>query len=342
MRLAPFVVLVLLPTLAGAATFRTLQGETFEAQITGLYGDVLFLKSKLGTATMPVEQLDDTSLGIVADYMAKPAAQGNWASSASAVAKSLNKRLQFLDGDTLKPFDRGARSEPEFYLIYFSAHWCGPCQRFSPHLLEKYRQLKTFAGDRFELIFVSDDRDAREQLTYVRELKMPWPVLRYGVDVPVLEKWRGSGIPCLVAINRDGDLLFHSYAGSEYLGPDEPLQRFEALLRNTQSKPRPTASLHRLAVIQHLRSAAGGDASAKGYLISVDPKRNQTLPAGSVTAHALIDARGHVTEVSFAPQLEVIALDQLTREAEHWLFLPAVKAGRAVAATVDLPLIVGH
>ena len=38
--------------------------------------------------------------------------------------------------------------------IYFSAHWCPPCRKFTPHLVEFYKQLR--GTDReFEVVFAS-------------------------------------------------------------------------------------------------------------------------------------------------------------------------------------------
>ena len=38
--------------------------------------------------------------------------------------------------------------------IYFSAHWCPPCRKFTPILCKKYNTLKE-VGKSFEIIFVS-------------------------------------------------------------------------------------------------------------------------------------------------------------------------------------------
>eukprot|EP00884_Botryococcus_braunii_P006330 jgi/Botrbrau1/15699/Bobra.4_1s0072.1 len=40
--------------------------------------------------------------------------------------------------------------------LYFSAHWCPPCRRFTPKLVETYKSLKA-AGKQFEIIFISSD-----------------------------------------------------------------------------------------------------------------------------------------------------------------------------------------
>jgi nucleoredoxin len=41
--------------------------------------------------------------------------------------------------------------------VYFSAHWCPPCRRFTPKLASTYNFLQA-TGKPFEVIFVSADR----------------------------------------------------------------------------------------------------------------------------------------------------------------------------------------
>jgi thiol-disulfide isomerase/thioredoxin len=330
-----------LPLVASAASFRTQRGESFEAEISGVYGDILFLRNTRGTATLDLDSLDDASLAHVARFLARPTTPAPWRTSESPLTKSLAKRLQVLRDGKLVPFDPGDRREPEFYLIYFGAHWCGPCRRFSPDLLKAYQQMKAAAPERFEVIFVSDDRDAAEQLTYVRELPMPWPVLRHGAAISALDRWRARGIPCLVVLTRDNQLLFHSYAGEQYLGAHDPLEKFSALLGHlVQNTPSPAR--HRLAVAAHVLAAAGGDRAAAPYLVAIDPRRNRTLPKTPIQARVRLDAKGLVLNAEFTPALELIAADQLQRETENWRFLPAVKQGQPVATVVEFPVSVGN
>jgi nucleoredoxin len=37
-------------------------------------------------------------------------------------------------------------------MIYFSAHWCPPCRRFTPMLVQSYNQMKA-AGKNVEIVF---------------------------------------------------------------------------------------------------------------------------------------------------------------------------------------------
>ena len=89
--------------------------------------------------------------------------------------------------------------------IYFSAHWCPPCRRFTPVLVKVYNELKE-AGKDFELVFVSSDSNEKAMYDYMEETKMPWYALPYGTEKKEsLSKLYGvRGIPSLVIIDKDG------------------------------------------------------------------------------------------------------------------------------------------
>jgi nucleoredoxin len=63
--------------------------------------------------------------------------------------------------------------------IYFSAHWCPPCQGFTPILSDFYQKLK-LTGASIEIVFVTSDRDSKSFGAYYNE--MPWVALPYGDD----------------------------------------------------------------------------------------------------------------------------------------------------------------
>ena len=58
--------------------------------------------------------------------------------------------------------------------FYFSAHWCPPCQAFTPRLAELYEQLPEKQRG-LEILFVSCDRD--EESFEQHRQEMPWPAV---------------------------------------------------------------------------------------------------------------------------------------------------------------------
>ncbi len=326
---------------ARAESWRTTDGVSAEGKLTGVFGPLAVIAAKDGTRRVGLEKLDDASLGQVADYLAKQtAAPPAWAQGTAPVTKALRNRLQVLRDGKLVKFDPGARREPEVYLAYFGALWCGPCVRFSPQLVSAYTRLKAKHGERFELVFVSSDHGSGEQLEYVRKAGMPWPVIAFSAlgGVRPIEQWAARGIPSLVAIAPSGDLLFHSYVGDEYVGPQRVLQQFEELMDLDANAGPVKRSRHRLEVLRHIRAAGAAATGAKPYVVTLDFGRHQTLEQKELLATLRISARGVVEEAAFEPKLPVVVEHQLVAEAEQWLFLPRVENGQAVPVTVKLPL----
>ena len=79
-----------------------------------------------------------------------------------------------LDGEGAE-LPRAATLKDKHVGLYFSAHWCPPCQRFTPELAETFKAIKAVRDD-CKLVFVSGDRDAAQ----FREFgTMPWLALPF-------------------------------------------------------------------------------------------------------------------------------------------------------------------
>ncbi len=115
-------------------------------------------------------------------------------------------------------------------LIYFSAHWCPPCRKFTPELVDFYG--KKGGGTAFEVLFVSSDKEQEAMMGYMTEAKMPWLAMQWGASkIPaVKKKYGGRGIPCLVLLDGEDQVLAHSYDGQEYLGPRHVLDELDKWL----------------------------------------------------------------------------------------------------------------
>lgn len=88
--------------------------------------------------------------------------------------------------------------------LYFSAHWCPPCRGFTPKLVETYNTMKANGNDKFEVVFVSSDRDQGSFDEYYGE--MPWLALPFKDRVlknVLSDTFEVQGIPTLVIINGD-------------------------------------------------------------------------------------------------------------------------------------------
>lgn len=124
----------------------------------------------------------------------------------------------------------------DYVLLYYSASWCGPCQAFTPTLVDFYNQ-HADAGN-FELVFISNDRSQRAMADYMKKARMPWPALPFSERQNTLARtYAESGIPHLVLIKPDGTIVSSSFDGGTYLGPHAVLEELRNLMAAQQSGP---------------------------------------------------------------------------------------------------------
>ena len=121
--------------------------------------------------------------------------------------------------------------------LYFSAHWCGPCRKFTPSLVEFYNRVAP-GHPEFEVIFVSADHAASAMQDYMRETNMPWPAIDYGkiAGKTDISKYAGNGIPCLVLIDATGKVVSDSFAGKQYVGPQKVLTDIDAIFAGSSGE----------------------------------------------------------------------------------------------------------
>jgi nucleoredoxin len=137
----------------------------------------------------------------------KPAAT---AEATPAAAPSVFDKL--LEGDLIKVDGKKVSrakdvAKPEkYYVFYYSASWCQPCQKFTPSLVEFYNKSKNAS---FEVYFISSDTVEADMEGYMKEKSMPWPALKLGK----VEKFKKEinhgvdGIPFIAIVKPDGTVV---------------------------------------------------------------------------------------------------------------------------------------
>ena len=127
--------------------------------------------------------------------------------------------------------------ETDYLLLYFSAHWCPPCRTFTPKFVAFYNAHG--GGNLFHALLVSSDKSDEKMFAYMRETKMPWPAIRFdsASAASLKETYSGDGIPRLVLVNPEGEVIADSFEGKKYLGPQHVLNYLQKQLGIVDSNP---------------------------------------------------------------------------------------------------------
>ncbi|PIN25109.1 Thioredoxin, nucleoredoxin [Handroanthus impetiginosus] len=199
------------------------------------------------------------------------------------MASPANGKREITDGDTRYDLSSILFSSNRDYLIrnngdqvkadslngkivglYFSASWCGPCQRFTPNLVEVYNEL--LQANKFETVFVSGDEDNESFDAYFS--KMPWLAIPFS-DSETRERldelFAVSGIPHLVILDQNGKVLtsegvevIQEHGAEGYPFSSEQIEK----LKKQEEEARRNQSLKSLLVSR-----------ARDYVIMADGKK---------------------------------------------------------------------
>lgn len=217
-----------------ARTWTNTSGKAIEAELVELRGaagaEVAVLKMSNGqTYDVPLASLSDTDQAFAREAAAEMAEAPAADTAKPSVFKDvLDGKLVAVDGRRVSKYEMDA--EPQYYAFYFSASWCGPCREFTPKLISFYNE-NPGAKKTFEVIFVSSDQSEGAMEDYMIGDKMPWPAVKFrNVErMDEVRKYAGSGIPCLVLVDREGNVVSDSYENGNYRGPTAVMREMENL-----------------------------------------------------------------------------------------------------------------
>lgn len=99
-------------------------------------------------------------------------------------------------------------------LVDFWATWCGPCIAEIPNMVEQYEK---YHAKGFEVVGISLDEDKEKVDSFVAENKIPWPIIYAGKgwQDPIAQFYGISGIPQLILIGRDGNVITLNARGAK-------------------------------------------------------------------------------------------------------------------------------
>lgn len=243
--LLPLLSLSATTLFAAIETWTNTEGNTMEAELIACHGaNASFRKANGSLYSYPINKLSASDQERIREQTAssesttttaasQPAALSEQTAAAKpgTLTKDIEDVLVTLKGSRFAALPGGSLDKVRYYAIYYSAHWCPPCRKFTPELVSAYNELKPKHPE-FELIFVSSDKDEEAMRDYMKGEKMPWPAARYdrGQTNRALKSYSERGIPNLVFVSADGEVLSASYVGGKYAGPRKVLKDIRAKL----------------------------------------------------------------------------------------------------------------
>jgi len=91
--------------------------------------------------------------------------------------------------------------------LYFSAHWCPPCRRFTPELKKFYEQHAK--KEDVEIVFMSADQSPDEMISYMKDSHGDWFAMEHGCSAikEIGKELEIEGIPSLIVLKPDGTVV---------------------------------------------------------------------------------------------------------------------------------------
>lgn len=222
------------------AEFRTWtrsDGKTAELDIIETSGEGATLKGTFKmrngkTVSLAAADLSEADAELVREWKPEETTPATVPSGGVSVFDNvLDGNLEKLDGKSLKRYTL-EKKPTKYYLFYYTASWCGPCQSFTPSLVKFYDENKA-SSDEFEIVLITSDRDEDAMEEYAKEKAMNWPHLK----LSKVEKFKkdfqhpGGGIPNLVLTDLEGKLIKTSYEGEKYMGPNVVMNHLGELIK---------------------------------------------------------------------------------------------------------------
>jgi|GEM_PF-975434 len=332
------------PSKLVSAEWMLQEGNSFDAELYMLVGRAAYFEMPSSSfACLDLMQLsEDSRQDALAWAQKNPLLEREWSESESKMAKALKGLLIHLDDDgKIRDFSMKGRKEPEIYLVYFSAAWCGPCREFTPKLISSYKHFKHLGYDNFELIFASWDHGKKSQYKYMKEEQMPWPALKFGTHerFSTIKALQGKGIPCLVMVDREGRIMHHSYQGENYVGPSQVLKAARLILEWSNPDSFTSAQKqfsHQLKT--YLLDENAKDREPKAFFLKIDKDSLPENAPESLNIELDLAESGYVDGIHFTDPCSDELKKALKKSSAYWLFFPKIEAGKAVEATFSFQL----
>ena len=201
-----------LPLQAEFEMWTNKDGKAVELELIEVTGEGdaksgVFMMRNGRKATIAMKDLDAESAERLAAWKPPAAEAETVPATPSVFDEILDGNLVILDGKRLKRHEPTSKPT-KYYVFYYTASWCPPCQAFTPSLVDFYRRNKR-DNDNFELVLISSDSDEDAMEGYAKDKKMPWPQLKHSKVKRFKSKFNHGvrGIPSVIVCDLDGKIV---------------------------------------------------------------------------------------------------------------------------------------
>jgi nucleoredoxin len=199
---------LVLPLSAAFENWTNKEGKTAQLDLVEVIGDA---DAKEGVFKMRngrnvnIKQADLTEADAKRLAEWKPAAPEAPAGEPSVFDEVLDGNLVILDGKKFAKHELTAKPT-KYYVFYYTASWCPPCQAFTPSLVDFYEKNK---NENFELVLITSDRDEDSMEGYAKDKKMPWPQLKQSKAASFKKSFDHgvNGIPSVIVCDLEGKIV---------------------------------------------------------------------------------------------------------------------------------------
>ncbi len=193
---------------AKSSNWTDLQGNSFKAEPSGVYGPfAVFKASTGGSRRVLVRNLKPEDLKRFCQEVApKPPQAASWAKSKSRFGSEFIGRVMELKGEKLVPADLANRPEPEVYVLFFGTAWGPESYETSALFRAAYNRLKRLYGPKMEVIFLGVRHDDKGNANIATAVHMPWLVADYREQpsLSAFTRFAPAEGQAMIAVTREG------------------------------------------------------------------------------------------------------------------------------------------
>ncbi len=323
-------------------TWQLEEGPTFKATFYVELGGMAFWGGK-GNSLYRIElnKLIQADQDYIAQEMEKKGTCVDWDDSKSKLKTVFGNGLfKVVDGEKVA-FSFKGKKEPDIYVIYCGASWCGPCNRFVPFLKRWYDDIKSNGVDNVEVIFVSSDHDGEAQLEYMVDHEMNWPAVNWHHNYKrLIQRYERGSIPGLVVIDRDGHILYDAHSGkSDYIGPSAVFKNLKELVIKTNlDNAYGIRALFPEVLFRYVSQNEGNTIKPEIVYAHISENDKASLSGFDYKLKITIEDSGRVGMVKVVEGGSDAQRELLETAVKQWLFLPQLENGIIQEKVVLLPL----